>query len=505
MRKFTRFAAAAASAAALAGWSAGAAAAQGPPAGQGPPAARQRPAAAAASIAPRWTKISSNTGLGIASAGLLRTADRRLHVVWPSHDGTRFSLHYSTVGAHAKLLATGPIVSHWNAVDSFPKLVPVPHGTGQPGLRVIFDGANGQNGSPYNVGTFYSATAGPSGTGWALQPGSLSHSDLVPLTDSSATIEHNGVVITAWTSVTALSYHVGIDPNIPAKAPDKQIPVGASGGVIDPTLLTDGAGTVWGAWFNSSGTATMGYWVGKIFSGVPGLRKAPASGSMAGNNNQPRQPVAFAARAGGGVYLAYCVAAKNISCGHIALWRVGARRPLTVPGSASKLDSKVALAAAPGGHLWVLWFNYRTNVIQAVRTNAAATSFGRVLTIRPPSRLFDFSGLQAEGSRGPLDIVALAQAGSGTSPAYYDAQILPPLTLRASKTKVSVGGTVTFTVLDAGTPLRGAVVSFLGRTAVTSAKGTVRFTVRKGTRAGKHKATATKRGYTTARVTVTVR
>jgi hypothetical protein len=499
MRKFTRLLAAVLSAAALAGWSAGAAAAQGPPGAQGPPAG-----AAPGITAPHWTKISSNTGLGIASAGLLRTADRRLHIVWASHDGTSFSLHYSTVGAHAKLLATGPIVSHWGSIDFFPRLVPVPHGTGHAGLRAVFDGANGHSGSPYNVGTFYSATAGPSGAGWALQPGSLSHSDLVPLTDDAATTEHTGVVITAWSSVSALSYHVGIDPNVPAKAPDKQIPVGPSGAVIDPALLTDSTGTVWGAWFNSSGTATMGYWVDRIFSGSSGLRKAPGSGSTFSDNNQPLQPVAFAARAGGGVYLAYCVAAKNVSCRHIALWRAGARRAMTVPGSASGRDSKVALAAAPGGHLWVLWFNFGTNVIQAVRTNAAATRFGRVLTIRPPARLADFNGLQAEGSAGPLDIVALAPVGAG-SPAYFDAQILPPLTLRASKTKVSAPGTVTFTVLDSGTPVRGAVVSFLGHTGVTSAKGTVRFTVKRSTRAGKHKATASKRGYSTARVTVTVR
>jgi hypothetical protein len=508
MRKYTRFAAAVVSAVALSGWSAAAAVASGPSAGlaaargaaatKGPSAAVTRSPAA---IAPRWTRVSSGTGLGIASAGLLRTADRRLHLVWASHDKAKFSLHYSTVGAHAKLVATGTIVSHWSGIDFVPKLVPAAHG----GLRVIFDGANGQNGSPYNVGTFYSATAGPSGTGWALQPGSLSHSDLVPATDSSATIERNGLPVTAWSTVSALTYHVGIDPNVPAKAPDVQIPVGPSGAVINPTLLTDSAGTVWGAWFNSSLTSTMGYWVDRIFSGASGLRKAPGSGSVAGNNNQPRQAVAFAARAGGGVYMAYCAAAKNVSCNHIALWRVGAARAMTVPGSRSGLDSKVALAAAPGGHLWVLWFNYRSNVIQAVRTNAAATAFGRVLTIRPPSRLFNFLGLQAQGSTGPLDIVALAQAGGTSSPAYFDAQILPPLSLRASKAKVSVRGTVTFTVLDSGTPVSGAVVTFLGHKAVTNAKGTVRFTVRKGTRTGKRTATAAKRGYSPARVTVTVK
>ncbi len=121
----------------------------------------------------------------------------------------------------------------------------------------------------------------------------------------------------------------------------------------------------------------------------------------------------------------------------------------------------------------MLWFDFRRNIIEAVRTNAAATAFGRVLTIAPPKHMFDFQALEAEGSAGPLDIVALEmQTGPGTSPAWFDAQILPPLSLHASKLKVSVPGTVTFTVLDSGTPVKGAVVTFLGKTAVTGASGT---------------------------------
>lgn len=72
----------------------------------------------------------------------------------------------------------------------------------------------------------------------------------------------------------------------------------------------------------------------------------------------------------------------------------------------------------------MLWFGYHSNVIHAVQTNSAATGFGKVLTIRPPARLFAFDGLQANASRGPLSILALAmQTGPGSSPAYFFAQI----------------------------------------------------------------------------------
>jgi hypothetical protein len=379
----------------------------------------------ATSISPHWTKISSDVGFGYASAGLLRTVDGRLHVVWPEDTSGSYSLHYSTVGPKAALLATGTIVGNWAAITQFPRLVPAPHkGAPQPDLRVIFNGANGQSGSPYNVGTFYSATAAPAGTSWTLQPGSLSRSSNPPLTDDAATTDASGQPVTAWSSIGSLSYHVGVDPSVPAKKPDVQIPIGPSGGLIDPTLVTSGSGTVWGAWFNSSGTATMGYWADQIFTGASGMVKAPGSGGTNLNNSQPLQPVALATRTGGGEYLAYCVPTKTITCSHIALWRVGAAKAMTVPGSATGADSKVALAAAPGGYLWVLWFNFHANVIQAVRTNAAATAFGKVLTIAQPPNPSSFQGLQADSSAGPLDIVALAtQATAGSSPAFFDAQI----------------------------------------------------------------------------------
>ena len=38
---------------------------------------------APAAATPKWTKISTDTGLAIASAGLFRTADGMLHVAWP--------------------------------------------------------------------------------------------------------------------------------------------------------------------------------------------------------------------------------------------------------------------------------------------------------------------------------------------------------------------------------------------------------------------------------------
>jgi hypothetical protein len=409
MPMFARLAAVV-SAAVLAGSSAGVSSAAGLSSPNGPEVG-----------SPHWIKISSDIGFGFASAGLLRTSDGRLHVLWPTDINSDHTLNYSTVSGAGKLLATGVILRHWGSIDQVPSLVPDPQGHGRAGLRAVFNGENNKAGSPYDIGSFYTATAGPSGTNWTLAPGSLSH-DNGPLTDNSATAKPGGQPVTAWSEVSALAYHVGVDPHVPAMAPDTKIPVGAHGGVLNPTLLTS-RGVVWGAWFNSSGTATMGYWVDKIFTGASGMRKAPGSGGKNLNNGQPEQPTALAARTGGEIYLAYCTPTKILTCGHVSLWRAGASRAIRVPGSASGYDEKVALSAAPGGYLWVLWFDFHSNVIHAVRTNAAATGFGPVRTIRPPAHLDSFSGLQANASRGPLSIVALAQTGTNSSPAYYFAQI----------------------------------------------------------------------------------
>ena len=456
--------------------------------------------ASAAHSITKWTRISKDTGLGIAYAGLFRTADGRLHVIWPSHDHLVFSLHYSTVGGQAKLLATGTIVHNWATVSSYLELVRGAHG----GMDALFTGSN--NVSPYNTGAMYIATSDSNGTSWKLSSGSLSHLQGIPGTDTAATTLADGTPVAAWTLDTALGYHVGIDPNIPAKAPDLAYNIHDSG-LGKPTLIRAKNGAVLAGWFDTTGDANEGYWVAQIWPTRQPKIKAPNSGGHNQNNGQPLQPVALVARQGGGNYLAYCVPTHVLACGHIALWRVGSHRTLTVPGSSSDTEQVVGMSNGRGGHLWIAWFNYQTNKIRVVRTNAAATGFGQVRTINPPSPVGPFSALAAEGSTGPLDLIALEQLNlQNASPAYFVTQIDPALRILASKSRVSnsQSTTITFTVVDAGNGVGGAKVTFLGKTANTNSKGMVKFTVKKGTAKGKHTVVATKSGYASATFTVTV-
>jgi len=463
------------------------------------PGAAQAAGARTAAVT-KWTKISTDTSLGIASAGLYRTADGMLHVAWARQDGgSSFSLNYSTVGPNATLEGTGTIVKSWTGVSFYPRLVAGPSG----GIRVVFTGGNGVSGSPYNLGAMYSATATSAGTTWKLVNGSMSHSTLIPATNTSATTQSSGTPVASWPGGSGVAFHVGTDPNTPATTPDGTVAVASGAGpVVGTTLARETDGSVWVAWFTESFASDQGYWVDKITPTQVAKVKAPGSGGPSLANNQPFQSVAFAAGAKGGGYLAYCVPTTTITCAHITLWKVGAATATTVPGSTTQHAIRVAIAAAPGGHLWVLWYDTSQNKIHVIRSNAAVTKFGPGQTIAAPPSTSELDGLQAEGSQGPLDVVALVlQTTAGSTPSYWDMQLLPKLTLAGSPATVAPGKVVTFTVADVGDPVAGATVTFLGKNATTNSSGVATFTVPTGTAAGSYKATAAKTGYTSATFT----
>ena len=323
-------------------------------------------------------------------------------MVWQSNDHAKgFSLHYSTLGAQAKLIGTGTILSKWSSLTTYPRLVPGPAG----GIRLVFTGANGVGGSPFNNDSMYSATSGAAGITWVLTAGSLSHSKLVPLTDDAAANESNGTPVAGWATLPdAFGYHVGVDPASPATAPDQS--ASAGGPVVGPTMVRDKSGNIWAAWFDNSFKSDQGYYVDQILPSAKTRVKAPGSGNAA-QNNQPLEAVALAARVGGGLYLAYCVPTKTVQCAHIALWRDGSTTVRVVPGSATGHASHIAIAAGPGGHLQIGWYDSAMNKIRLVQTNSAATGFGTVRTISAPPSTIEFDGLQLEGSKGPLDVIAL--------------------------------------------------------------------------------------------------
>ena len=135
------------------------------------------------------------------------------------------------------------------------------------------------------------------------------------------------------------------------------------------------------------------------------------------------------------------------------------------------------------------------------------TGWGVNRTVKPPPNTLTFSGLQAEGSSGRLDLIVNAQLTTSGNPiTFWHTQILPGLTLTANPIKFSHTGahTVTFTVKDAGQPVSGVKVSCLGKTGNTNSSGQVKLTFPNGTAKGKHVATASSSDYNPGKVTITV-
>jgi hypothetical protein len=271
------------------------------------------------------------------------------------------------------------------------------------------------------------------------------------------------------------------------------------------TATSDEEGRSWT--LGGSVSHSVSYWAERLLPGREARAKAPGSGGAGLASSRPSQPAALAAPAYGTPDLAYCVPTTSVSCAHIALWDVGARQALTVPGSATGRAQDVAVAADPRRHLWILWYDAGLKEIRLVRTNAAGTRFSQPISIPAPPKLAAFDGLAGEASQGLLSLVALArQTAAGATPAYWSTALYPTLHLAASPSRVSNSRAtaITFTVTDVGDPVANAKITFLGHTAQTNVNGVAKLTVPKGTATGKRYARAGGYDYDDALLAITV-
>lgn len=454
------------------------------------------PTAARAGGPGAWTKLA-DVDNAADTVGMLRTADGALHVVWPAKKASDNTHAYgtSTISLAGRLLATGTALSGWATLEPDPQLI-----ADGAGMRLVFEGNTGASGC-YFDGAIFTATSA-NGSTWNLVQGSLS-SHTVGVGNIAATSESDGT-----TPVTTFAgghlFHVGVDPNCPASNQDGTITPTSGAFQSNPAILTDpSTGGVWVAWFQSD--ARPGYWVEQLLPTQGTPTQAPGSGSTPTQNNQPFEPVAIAARVGGGVYMAYCSVSSRQPCAHIDLWKLGSPTARVVPGSQNTTGARVALTADPLGKLSVAWYNATKNVIYSVRTNTTATAWGTVITTKPPPHTSQLTDIQTQGSSGRLDILGVDELTTGPI-GIFQTQILAGLSLTAKPGTFShkKAGKVTFTVTDAGQPVAGAVVSCLGKSGNTAATGKVKLKFRKGAAVGTHGCTATKAGYSAGRTAIKV-
>jgi hypothetical protein len=318
----------------------------------------------------------------------------------------------------------------------------------------------------------------------------------------AATSELNGTPVALFAG--GHLFHVGVDPSCPATSPDRTITPTAGAAQSNPALVTDpSTGAVWAAWFQDFNK--MGYWIDPILPTQGAPIEAPHSASTAAKNNQPLEPVAIAARASGGIYMAYCATSSSQPCAHIDLWKVGSAGVRVVPGSHNVAGARVALAAGPGGRLSVIWYDAAKNMIHAVRTNTAGTSFGVLRSIKPPKHTSAVTTLQSQGSSGRLDVVVADELTTGPVQLLHT-QILAGLSLTAKPSKFSHKKTkkVVFAASDAGQAVPAAKVSCLGKHGKSNAAGRVTLSFHKGEPKGKHVCTVSKAGYNAGKATVKV-
>ena len=443
----------------------------------------------------KWTRITGIEGVPAANTdeiGLERTADGVLHVAWTRPaGGLADTVLHSAISANAKSVSgPDPIVTAANnGINSSVDLLAAPGG----GLRVLFAGLFPE--TPLDA-AMASSTAPAAGTPWsAASPISntnpATRSPVYVAAGIGGAVSPSGETVLVWgdSGPEDGGYHVGLDP----ATPDVPFPTGLA---INPNATFDAAGTPYLAWIVLGGMETAG-----------SLRVMPIGGApMTAPNSAAAwtgQRVSLSSRIGaGGVYVAYG-SGNNEFDATPAWWRVGAAKAKVVKGQRDA--EHTGLAPAPGGRLWIYW--NRHGRLYAMRTNKKASKAGAIVSIKPPKGTGAIYRLQGEGSRGPLDLLALAEASGGLG--YFQQRIMPGLTLLAKPKATKAGKKLTLRASDAGEPVKGAkLVLKLGKKTLkrkTNAKGKATVKIPAKTKPGKYNATATKGGYAKARIKVRVK
>lgn len=361
-----------------------------------------------------WTKISTGKP-GNTQSALLRTPDSKLHVVWPTVTNKKQAYGHTAVTASGAASRATMVLTGWDALHPQPRLVP--NGSG---LRLIFSGLRGASGDPYSTGAMYTATSS-TGTGWTLEPGSLSKSGFAYASvGTGATAELDGTPVACWSwgGGNTLYWHAGVDPSVPAKTTDHTFNSGKCCNQLSALATDSVSGAVWIAWYSSESGANDGYFARPILPTLGTKKKAPRC-TVNGDSIIPWQEVALSGRSGaGGVYLAYKQGYPSIT--RVALWKLGTSTVLTVPDSADAI--RVALTAGPDGRLWVTWCDGPS--IHVVLTDKNVSTFSAVTTISPPANTADVYGIACEGSRERLDIVINALSWNGDY-GFWHTQVLP--------------------------------------------------------------------------------
>jgi hypothetical protein len=429
-------------------------------------------AAPAAHAAP-WRQVTASGGASIDQVGLTRTSDGVLHVVW--HTGG--DLLHTAITARGKIGATSPIQSGWTGhMDA--AVTPVPGG-----IRVVWGAIRSTDSSDPNQ-DLNTALSTDGGASWQLTPGSIIPRGAQAYgSDAGATTLPDGTVLAVWAGTLGTWVHAGLSPATPNF--DYQAPLGPYG--YNPGIASDAAGRAMMAWF-SSGANRLGVVAqGVSADGSPAGAAMTMPGSQVMQGGSSLAKTAIVARAAdGGFHVAYALGYPTAN--RVRVWRVGAPAARLI--ARTDANSQVTLAAHPKGRIWAVWSDgtFGETHVLAARSNPEATRFGAHVDAGAVRGAHSTYSVDASATAKALDILALFGTGTSSGGATYVKRVKPGLTLRARKRN----GRVTFTVTDAGDPVRGAIVHLAGDSARTDKHGRVTLAFTRG------KANARAKGYAPA-------
>jgi hypothetical protein len=429
--------------------------------------------APAASAAP-WRQVTASGGDSIDQVGLVRTSDGVLHVAWHK-DG---DLSHTAIAPNGRIGATSPIQSGWTG-HMDPALTAVPGG-----IRVVWGAIRSTDTSDPNQ-DLNTALSTDGGASWQLTPGSIIPRGAQAYgSDAAATTLPNGTVLEAWAGTLGTWVHSGLSPATPNF--DYQAPLGPYG--YNPGIASDEAGRAMMAWF-SSGAGHVGVVAqGVNANGSPAGPAMTMPGSQVMQGGSSLAKTAIVARPdNGGFYVGYAIGYPTPN--RVRVWRVGAGTARLI--ARTDADSQVTLAADPKGRIWAVWTDgtFGETHVLASRSNRDATRFGAHVDAGAVRDAHSTYSVDASATARALDILALFGTGNSSGGATYFKRIKPGLTLKARKHN----GRVTFTVTDAGDPVRGAKVRLGGKSGRTNGKGRVTLDFKQG------KAKAGADGYAPAR------
>lgn len=433
-------------------------------------------AAAPTAQAATWKQLTSDGGANIDQVALLRTSDGVLHVVWHKQTGPNTEdLLHTAIGANGKVGATTPVQSGWATIGNA-GLTSIPGG----GIRVFWGGIRTTDPNETNDDENM-AVSTDGGASWALttgsvvQPGTQAYGSSV-----SAATRPDGTPVITYAGTLGTWVHVGADATLPNFS--YQPPLASYG--YDPNVASDASATMI-AWY-SSATGHLGPHAQGVNADGSPIGSAMQMPGTANMNVGMLSRTPLVARAGGGFYVAYPTGYPTQNA--VRVWKVGATKTTLLDKTAN--NSLAAISADSSGRLWVAWKD-GTRVL-ASRSNKTATKWGAIVDAGQPKNAGSLYTLDASATPGGgADLFGNYGIGANSTTSTFYARINPGLTLSAKKS----GSRYSFTVTDAGAPVKGAKVKGAGKSDTTDSKGHALLDVKRKTTV-----TARASGYTPASV-----